>query len=162
MLALAVSALGALSTATPKRKQRRVYNKKFKQAPWAPPGWLFGPVWTINNFFLLKALIIILSMNKGQDKKQLLYQQAMIWIIFFTFGFVYFKKKSPILAAIWTIADNILAVSGFIKAGKFNKQLSFYYLPLLTWTAFAGSVAVYQALKNEDPFLKLDPARQVR
>jgi hypothetical protein len=46
-----VSVLGALSTGSSKKNQR-----KFEQAPWAPPAKLFGPAWAINNYFLLQAL----------------------------------------------------------------------------------------------------------
>ena len=146
-----VSALGALSTATSKKNERKLYNRKLKQAPWAPPAPVFGPAWTINNFFLLLALKRLLEDETLSRRKRLLVKQAIIWTIFFSFGYVYFKKKSPVLAAVWTLADAVLASTSFADALKTDKKFAANYLPLLGWTGYAGSVAVYQALKNPDP-----------
>lgn len=153
LISIVVSAIGGLSSGIPSKKGRKLYNKELKQAPWAPPGWLFAPAWTINNFFILLALQQILCSNIS-DKKKLLVLQSLIWVIFFSFGFVYFNKKSSWLAAVWTVSDAILASSSFIITNKSEKKLSYYYLPLVTWTLFASTVAVYQALKNPDPVLK--------
>lgn len=153
-----VSLLGALSTGVSKRRERRLYDKKLKQAPWAPPAWVFGPAWSVNNFFLLLALRQLLQRNDIPQKKKLLIQQAAIWLIFFSFGYVYFQKKSPLLAAVWTLADAVLAGSSFFSAFKRNKSLGYKYLPLLGWTGYASTIAVYQALKNSDPVLRLEKA----
>lgn len=149
-----VSVLGALSTGVTKRSERKLYDKKLKQAPWAPPTWVFGPAWSVNNFFLLLALRELLQRDDVPQKKKLLIQQAVIWLIFFSFGYVYFQKKSPLLAAVWTLADAVLAGSSFFSAFKAAKSLGYKYLPLLAWTSYAGTLAVYQALKNNDPVLK--------
>ena len=155
---VAVSVLGAISTGVTKRRGRKLYSKKLKQAPWAPPAWVFGPAWSVNNFFLLLALRQLLQRDDIPQKKKLLIQQAIIWLIFFSFGYVYFKKKSPLLAAVWTLADAVLAGNSFLSAFKTNKSLSYKYLPLLGWAGYAGSVAIYQALKNNDPVLHTAPA----
>jgi len=168
---VAVSAIGAISA---KRSQKRtnatlsvncdiedvkaepvVYTKELKQAPWAPPPWLFGPAWTFNNYFLLRALQQLLhSPKEFEDKKKLVYLQAGIWGIFFSFGHIYFRKRSPVLAAAWTVADAALAGLSFQIAHKNDKKLSYLYLPLLAWTSFASTVASYQAAKNPDPVLE--------
>jgi len=148
---IVVSALGALSTGLGKKNQQKLYERKLKQAPWAPPAKLFGPAWSVNNYFLLKALRQLLESDSIPEKRKLLIKQVAIWVIFLSFGYVYFQKKSPILAAIWTLADALLATSSFANAIRSNKRLAFNYLPLLGWTGYAGTVALYQALKNPDP-----------
>lgn len=153
ILSIIVSAFGSLSALTNKKNKTKIYTEKLKQAPWAPPSWVFAPAWTANNFLLLLALRYLLHSNIT-EKKKLLFFQAMIWTIFFSFNFVYFKKKSSVLAAIWTLSDAAFAGRSFLIARKENKKLSNYYLPLLAWTLFAGSVAIYQALKNPDPVFK--------
>ena len=80
--------------------------------------------------------------------------QMAIWAIFFSFGYVYFNKKSPILAAIWTLSDMGLATRSFVLAYQYDKKIAYHYLPLLGWTSFASTLAGYQALKNPDPLLK--------
>ena len=155
---LAVSAAGALTARRSFKKAEEepvIYTRELRQAPWAPPPWLFGPAWTFNNYFLLRGLQqLITSPAHFEEKKKLLYLQAGIWGIFFSFGHVYFKKKSPVLAAVWTIADAALAALSYQSAHKSNKKLSYFYLPLLAWTSFASTVATYQAAKNPDPVLE--------
>lgn len=158
LITLGVSFLGGLSAIMSKKKQRKLYNKDLKQAPWSPPSWVFSPAWTLNNFFLINALRNILKNNKLNDRKSLLYLQAAIWIVYFTFGYVYFKKRSPVLAAIWTKTDAGLAIASLILAAKNDKKLSLNYIPLSLWTLFASSVADYQALKNPDEVLGTGPA----
>ncbi|RYE23638.1 MAG: tryptophan-rich sensory protein [Sphingobacteriales bacterium] len=157
LISVAVSALGALSGTGSHKKDRKVYDKELKQAPWAPPGWLFAPAWTFNNSFLLSALLSIANKQNSPEKKRLLWLQAGIWAVFFSFNYVYFRKKSPVLAAIWTKVDLFLAIASIMVAFKGDKKEAMKYLPLLAWTGFASSLADYQALKNPDPVLETKP-----
>jgi len=153
LLSIVVSAIGGLASAHPSRKDKQLYDKKLRQAPWAPPGWLFAPAWNINNFFLLLALQKLSTSDISQRKKLMVFQ-AVIWLIFFSFGYIYFKKKSPVLAATWTIADAVFAINSFAIAYKSDKKLSYNYLPLVLWTSFASTLAGYQAIYNADPLIK--------
>jgi tryptophan-rich sensory protein len=154
LISVAISILGGLSGGNISSRKQRRYYKELKQAPWAPPGWVFGPAWMVNNFFLLMGLKRLLTDKSIKGKGKILLVQAAIWTIFFTFNHVYFRKKSPILAAIWTNVDMVLALAGFILTFKKDKLASLSYLPLLGWTGFASSVADYQALTNSDQYLK--------
>ena len=156
LASVVVSAIGGLASMQTGRKDRKLYNKKLKQAPWAPPSWAFAPAWNINNFFLLLALQRLINSDIPQ-KNKLLALQAMIWGVYFSFGYVYFNKKSSILGAIWTKSNAVFALISFILANKSDKKLASYYLPLLGWTSFASSLADYQALKNADPVFKTKP-----
>lgn len=153
LAAIVVSAVGGLSSIQSSKKDRKLYTDNLKQAPWAPPAWLFAPAWTFNNFFLLMALQRLLKTGID-EKKKLLAQQALIWIIFFSFNYIYFNKRSSVLAAAWTVSDAILAVSSFAIACKSDKKTAYLYIPLLVWTVFASTLAGYQALFNPDPLLK--------
>jgi len=156
LVSIAASALGGLSSMRSGKKERALYNKKLKQSPWAPPSWVFAPAWTINNLFVLLALQRLVN-SDIPEKKKLLVLQAAIWTVFFSFGYVYFNKKSSILGAIWTKADAVLALISFLIAYKSDRKLASYYLPLLGWTSFASSLADYQALKNADPVFNTKP-----
>jgi benzodiazapine receptor len=153
LISVAVSALGSLSGLRSSKQQKKLYDTKLKQAPWAPPSWVFAPAWTLNNYFLLNAMRRIIGKDMP-EKRKLLLLQAGIWFIFFTFNYIYFRKKSPVLAAIWTMSDNILAIASMLISAKADKKLSLNYLPLVLWTSFASTLSDYQALKNPDPVLK--------
>jgi tryptophan-rich sensory protein len=154
LLSLAASGVAGLASFRSGKAERRLYNHTLKQAPWAPPPWVFGPAWTVNNFFLLKGLDKLLASDDLEDRKTLLRLQAGMWAIFFSFGYIYFNRKSPLLAALWTVSDAVLAVTSFTRTFKKDKELSFTYLPLISWTTFASTFAAWQALKNPDPLLK--------
>ncbi len=94
----------------------------------------------------------MLKNDNVPEKKKLLIIQTFIWIIFFSFNYVYFRKKSTILAALWTVTDAILAGSSLWLARK-DKQTAATYAPLAGWTGFASTIAIYQALKNKDQAL---------
>lgn len=149
-LAIVLSAVGGLASGLSGKSERKLYNRKLRQAPWAPPAWVFGPAWVVNNVFLLLALQRLLGSDMPQKRKLLILQGA-IWLVFFSFGYIYFNKKSPVLAAAWTFSDAALAFASFAAAAKTDKKLAMYYLPLLAWTGFASTLAGYQALTNDDP-----------
>lgn len=157
LITVGVSLLGSLSTGRSRKSEQKLYTTKLEQAPWAPPAWLFGIAWPLNNFFVLLALQQLLAGKDLPEKKKLLILQAAIWVIFFSFGFVYFRKKSPVLAAVWTMSDAALSIASFFLARRADKKLSYYYLPLAVWTSYASTVAYYQALKNDDPVLSFSP-----
>ncbi len=156
VISIGLSYLGRLSAGNALNKERKIYTKKFEQAPWSPPAWVFGPAWTINNIFMVNAIKRLLERDIP-DKKKLLLLQGVIWTIFFSFNYVYFKKKSPVLATIWTMTDNVVALASFIIAMKNDKKLAYNYIPLLLWTTFASTLSGYQAAYNKDPLLKTKP-----
>ncbi|HCL84218.1 MAG TPA: hypothetical protein DIC22_09595, partial [Chitinophagaceae bacterium] len=43
LLAIAVSGVSRLFATTSPQKSKVFYSGILKQAPWSPPGWLFGP-----------------------------------------------------------------------------------------------------------------------
>ena len=154
VIAVVVSLLGKLAGGND-TEQQKLYTQKLKQAPGAPPAWLFGPAWTFNNFFLLMGLQRLLQRDDLPEKRRLLILQAMIWIIFFSFNYVYFRKKSTVLAGIWTVSDAVLATASIITAHKLDRKVAASYLPLTIWTIFASYLAAYQALTNDDEALHL-------
>lgn len=156
-----ITALGRIVSGNPK-KTKGLYEKKLKQAPWAPPGWVFGPVWAINNIFITRALRKLTNERyKGKRDKQLIALQMLIWTIFGTFGYVYFRKKSLLLAAIWTQADAVAALASLIIAWKKDKRFAANYIPLTAWTWFASSVGWYQAIANRDTALNTPALKEL-
>lgn len=154
ILTVAVTVLSRLATGSPQKKNQEYYEEKTKQPAWAPPGWVFAPAWTINNIFVIKALLHLVKNGKGMPgRNKLLALQGLIWGVFMSFGFVYFRKRSNILGGIWTVADTVLSAMSFIIARRVDKGLANNYLPILAWTGFASTIAVPQALQNKDELL---------
>jgi len=51
------------------------------------------------------------------------------------------------------LADIGLATASIVIARKRDPKFAAHYLPMFAWTCFAPSLAIYQALENDDPFL---------
>lgn len=154
LLSVGVSLLGRLSSGQSSAKNQKLYKKKLKQAPWAPPAAAFGLAWPVINVFLIQSLLKTLQKEPSAARRNQLIIQAFIWAIFFSFNYVYFNRKSSVLAAVWTMTDAALAWLGFATAMHLDKKLAYGYLPLAAWTTYASTVADYQALKNPDPVLE--------
>jgi tryptophan-rich sensory protein len=154
LVSLTASVLGRLAGGFSK-KDTQLYTKELNEAPWAPPKWLFGPAWTVNNFFTLLALQRVIKNSNLPEKHKLLLLQAGIWTIFFSFNYVYFRKKSTVLAAVWSVADMVLANTSLYLTRKDTKT-ALSYAPLAGWTIYASSLAIYQALTNKDKALNIE------
>lgn len=154
-----VSGLATRRGAGGQEDYRRFY-EGMEQAPFAPPGWAFGPVWALNNASTLWGNLRLLNAKDVPNRRALLALQGASWLLFFTFGYVYFRKKSPILAladtaAMWALTVASVALS--LKSGRRDVALSLG--TLLAWLTLATPVAAYQAVKNPDPLLGYEPRR---
>lgn len=105
---------------------------------WAPPSYLFGPVWT----FLY--ILIFISFGKVfmmffEKKIPLLVVLPFILNLIFNFIFTYFQftLKNNLLASI----DIILILSTLIWAMfaiyPYSKWLTYIQIPYLLWVSFA-------------------------
>lgn len=105
---------------------------------WAPPSWLFGPVWTF--------LYIIIALSFGKVFL-MWYQKQINWLValpfvlnlIFNFSFtpIQFGLKNNYLAA----ADILLVLATLIWAMiaiySHNKIITYAQIPYLIWVSFA-------------------------
>lgn len=151
----AVTALSALSSGRRNsRKEQELYEQE-KLPVWAPPGVVFPLVWPLNNAALVWGGVRLLNASKTQPhRNRMLALQAAQWALYVSYGKVYFGWRSPVLSAVWTLAD--FAVSGLGLAWSRRSgdaRLPLAYLPITAWTGFASTVALYDALRNRDRLL---------
>lgn len=151
-LAFSVVANGISGFSVGRRKQDQRYYESLRQAPFAPPSWAFGPAWTINNVSVLWGNLRLLNTDKdAPHRRTLLWLQAASWVIYSTFGYVYFKQRSPILAFTWTGGMYVLTICSMLLASKIDRKIVLSLVTLLLWLSLATPVAVYQMLYNDDP-----------
>lgn len=136
------------------KKSRSNYHAKLNPR-WAPPGKLFGPVWIFNNIVQMWGTVKLINDSPNfPDKDKFLMVQALIWIDYTTFGLVGLKYNSTILSAVWTNFMTALALYSIIKAYPHDKQVALAFLPLTLWGLYAGTLANYEVLFNDDPLFK--------
>lgn len=129
------------------------YYRSLKQAPFAPPAWAFGPAWTIAKLGASAAAVRAARTVPEKDRRTLTLLAAADAAVFVTFSFVYFRKKSPVLAAVWTVADAAVTVAALPILARHDRTAAAALAPQAAWLALATPTGIYQALANPDPFL---------
>lgn len=136
------------------------YFKRLKQSIFAPPSWVFGQVWTINNIFEIWGMLLALNKPKGTPGKSLyLTLQGLTWLNFVVFNVGYFSLRSPINALVLTFTFFVLTVASLFVA-IFRLKDSRVALSLATtivWLVIALTAALFQAAWNRDDLYKAGP-----
>lgn len=91
------------------------------------------------------------------NRKAWLMLQALSWIGFISFSWVYFALHSPILGLAVTVGMWVINFISVILGLKIDKRASFALIPLMVWLTLASAVAGYQALHTPDELFGLRP-----
>lgn len=134
------------------RSLDRAYYENMRQAPFAPPGWVFGPAWFLNNVLILWGNLRLLNNDEHvPHRRTLLWLQGASWLIYSTFSYVYFRKRSPILAFVWTAGMYALTIISILLSRRIDRKIAWSFTTLFLWLSLATPVALYQMLYNPDP-----------
>ncbi len=104
----------------------------------APPNWVFGPVWT--TLYALMGISLFLIWKKGHKKPQVKQAlKAFYAQLFFNFlwSILFFGLRSPILGlvGIFVLASTIvLSIKLFFPL---SKTAAYLLLPYIAWVSFA-------------------------
>lgn len=142
LLSLAAGAVGALATS-----QAREFYAGLVKPAWAPPGWLFGPVWTA--LYLLMGVAAWLVWRRGGwaaaagALSLFLVQLACnaLW------SWLFFAWRSGALAFGGIVVLLALIVATLVAFARVHRLAAGLLLPYLAWVAFATALthAVWRA-----------------
>jgi acylglycerol lipase len=124
------------------------------ERPWfAPPGWVFPVVWGINNVLMIWGNLRVLNAPPSADRTAYLRLWAATWLLYLSFGYAFFRRRSPLLGLLVTVNFSALSVLSARRATRIDPSLWVTYATLLPWIVLATAVAGSIALDNPDPFL---------
>jgi translocator protein len=112
--------------------------------PWiAPPGWVFGVAWPINNIIVIWGNIVALNLAPSLNRTKYLWLQAGSWLIYVLYSWFTFGLQIP-FNFFWPIVLYILfTILSIYYGGKLDKRIVLSLLPLLIWLIFAGYLGLY-------------------
>jgi tryptophan-rich sensory protein len=138
-LPFAAAALGGYATS------RAVdgWYQTLERPAWTPPGWLFGPVWTV--LYTLMGLSAWLSWREVAAGRAAAAEAepARRWFLGqlalnTAWSFAFFGLRSP-LAGLAVIVPLWLSIVGWIRAThRVNPTAAWLQLPYLAWVSFAS------------------------
>lgn len=136
------------------------YFRSLKQSVFAPPSWVFGPAWTINNIAVIWGNLQVLNKPVNTPGRQtFLTLQTVTWIDYVLFNAGYFALRSPINAFALTLLFFVMTVaSGFVAIFRLkDTKVALSLATLFIWLLIALSAATFQMLWNRDEFYNLGP-----
>ena len=104
----------------------------------APPNWLFGPVWI--TLYVLMGISLYLVWKKGLDKKEVksAFTLFLIHLLFNSLWSIVFFGLKSILGGLIEISILLVLVSIIIlKFYKIDKVSAYLLIPYFLWGAFA-------------------------
>lgn len=115
------------------------YPKLIKPS-WTPPGWIFGPVWTI--LYLLIAVVgwlLYREKHSPMRSKALLFYGCQL-ILNFLWSFLFFSLNSPILGLIDITLLSLMIMLTIVYSWPVRSLASLLLIPYLIWVIYASSL----------------------
>lgn len=135
------------------------YNQ-LTQPAFAPPDWVFAPVWTVNNLLCLWGLVRVLNLPSGQPgRAAFLWLQGSVWLSFAAFNALYFGLRSPVNGAISTNVGFAATIASMYVAlfRLRDEQAALSQSTILPWLVLATATANTVAAWNRDEFYNAGP-----
>ena len=133
LLCFGVSVLGGTAT----RSALTEWYPALKKPPWTPPGWVFGPVWTL--LYPMVAASGWLAWREGRARfgplvylLQLALNAAWPWL--------FFAERRPGLALLCIAALCLAIVATIAAFWRLSRGAALLLVPYLAWVAFATAL----------------------
>ena len=111
--------------------------QQLEKPPLTPPGWVFGPVWTVL-YILILISIVLWVRSKGKAYPVL---TSAILVVHLAANFVwtplFFGMQSPLLAFIDILLLDATLIILIYLFRKSSLSAAYFLLPYLAWVSFA-------------------------
>ena len=115
------------------------------QAPWTPPGWVFGVAWTTIMVCFSIYLAYLFSKTASRKIKIAFTIQVFLNIIW---NYIFFNQHLVLLGLITIIALTIVVYYIFFSFKSIMKSWSLLLLPYMVWLLIATSLNAYILFNN--------------
>ena len=120
--------------------------QNLNQAPWTPPGWLFGVAWT--TIMLCFSLYMAFLWSEEQNKTLLILAFSLQWILNVSWNPTFFFFHQIGLGLVVITALTLLVGFFLFYFWPALKVKSLLILPYFLWLLIATSLNAFMALNN--------------
>ncbi|WP_395401696.1 TspO/MBR family protein [Arthrobacter sp. UC242_113] len=123
------------------------------KAPWSPPNWVFGPVWTLLYTAMAVAAWLVWR-SRGPNRRAALILYGVQLALNLAWTPVFFGLYPAWgSAALWLALGIIIALALAVAAtvllfGPIRRAAGLLMLPYLSWVVFASSLNLWAAANN--------------
>ncbi len=114
------------------------YYQQLIKPSWAPPAWVFGPVWTVLYLiiFLTYGITLWLVITKKVPSYVII---PFVLNLIFNFAFtpIQFGLKNNFLASVDVFLVLVTIIATIILIFPYSKLVALFQLPYLVWVSFA-------------------------
>ncbi len=123
-----------------------VWYTSLNQAPWTPPGWVFGAAWTLIMICFSIYLTYLFSIRKS---KFVIAVYTIAVLLNVSWNYIFFNQHLTNIALVTIIALTLVILYFFITFGdeKLSK-MKYLLLPYLIWLCIATSLNGYVVFNN--------------
>ena len=115
------------------------------QAPWSPPGWVFGVAWSSIMILFSVYMTFLIQVNRSKKVVLLFSAQFVLNIIW---NYLFFNRHLINIGLLNIILLTVLMFYFLIAFKNSLKNKRFYVLPYCIWLVLATSLNLYIALYN--------------
>jgi benzodiazapine receptor len=120
--------------------------QNLNQAPWTPPGWVFGAAWTLIMICFAVYMAYLLSTKMNRNKVILLF--AIQWVLNVAWNPLFFHYQAVLTGLITISLLTILVAYFLFNYKKELKTKSWLIVPYFIWLLIATSLNAYILLYN--------------
>jgi tryptophan-rich sensory protein len=136
VLCLITQVLGSIWT----RETVSTWYPTLVKPAWTPPGWLFGPVWTVLYVMIAFSGWFIYRAESSPNRTLALVFYGIQLALNFIWSFLFFSLQSPLLGLIDIVLLCIFISLTIVKAFPLTRLGSLLLVPYLIWVLYATSL----------------------
>lgn len=120
--------------------------QNLNQAPWTPPGWVFGAAWT--SIMVCFTFYMVYAYRAVKKKKILIVLYALQWVLNVSWNPAFFYAHNVLLGFILICSLTFLVGIFLIMYRQEIKSKSLLILPYFVWLLIATSLNAYILIYN--------------
>lgn len=145
LLCYVAAGLGALASI-----EARDFYSQLAQPEWAPPAWLFGPVWAVLYAMMAVAAWLVWGAHPAQTKRMALAVFLLQLLVNALWTWLFFAWKLGSLALFDILLLTSLILVCVVLFYRINTVAGLLLIPYLLWVSFASVLNYTMLLLNPD------------